>query len=193
MTQAKNDQETVYVRFLDDAIGSLVDHVQFGDFDNDVHPLFQQVAFTSSDVKGNVDEIEKHTYQAMLPALRLTSIFITEPAMLPVFDYIANGFVTGDSHGDLHVAKCSIEKTLLGHEYIRQIFLAINPNVLLNFTSDLSHKLAPKGHASTLVIEHANIAKRSCIQNPLHTPGRSTPRHIMSCLSMIPSREYFHT
>jgi hypothetical protein len=148
--------------------------------------------YSPSDVDGNVDDIENHTYQAMLPALHLALILITEPVMLPVFDHIANGFVTGDSHSDLYVVKGPIEKTLLGHEYIRQIFLAMDPNVLLNFISDLSHKLAPKGHASTLVIDHANISKRSCIQNPLHIPGQSTPRYIMSCLAMISFREYFH-
>jgi hypothetical protein len=73
MTQAKNDEKkTVYSRFLEDTIRSLSDHVPFGNLNNDVHPLYQQAACT--DVGRYIDDIEDHTYQAMLPALRLASI-----------------------------------------------------------------------------------------------------------------------
>jgi hypothetical protein len=193
MTQAKKDQETVYAKFLENAIGNLPDRVPLGDLDNDVHPLFQKASFTFSDADGNIDDIEDHTYQAMLPALRLASILITEPAMLSVFDHIANGFVTGDSNGDLYVAKSSLENTPLGHEYVRQVFLAMDPDVLFIFTSDSSHKLSHKVHASTLVTDHTDTSKRPYIRKPIHIPGQSAPRHITSCLAMISFREYFHT
>jgi hypothetical protein len=114
MASTKKDQEAEYDSFLKNTIGSVSTSLPFGDLDNDIHPLFQRASFHFSDADGTILELDDQTYQAMLPALRLASLLITEPSMLPVFDHIANGFVTSDSAGGLYVARGSLEGTPLG-------------------------------------------------------------------------------
>jgi hypothetical protein len=196
MASTKNVQEAAYDSFLKNTIGSVPTSLPFGDLDNDIHPLFQRASFHFSDTDGTILEIDNETNQAMLPALRLASLLITEPSMLPVFDHIANGFVTSDSAGDLYVARGSLEGTPLGLSYVRQIFVAMDPDVLFIFTSDASHKLSRKVHASTLVTDHFDTSKRPYIQEPLHISlptGETTTRYRTSCLAMISFREYFYT
>jgi hypothetical protein len=196
MASTKKDQEAAYDGFLKNAIGSIPKSLPFRDLDNDIHPLFQRASFHFSDAAGTILELDDQTYQAMLPALRLASLLITEPSMLPVFDHIANGFVTGDSAGHLYVARGSLEGTPLGLSYVQQIFLSMDPDVLFIFTSDSSHKLSSKVHASTLVTDNADTSKRPYIQEPLHISlptGESMMRYKTSCLAMISFREYFYT
>jgi hypothetical protein len=196
MASTKKDQEAEYDSFLKNTIGSVSTSLPFGDLDNDIHPLFQRASFHFSDADGTILELDDQTYQAMLPALRLASLLITEPSMLPVFDHIANGFVTSDSTGNLYVARGSLEGTPLGLSYVRQIFTKMDPDVLFIFTSDSSHKLSRKVQASTLVTDHFDTSKRPYIQEPLHISlptGETTMRYKTSCLAMISFREYFHT
>jgi hypothetical protein len=196
MASTKKDHEAAYDSFVKNAIGSVPTSLPFGDLDNDIHPLFQRASFHFSDADGTILELDDQTYQAMLPALRLASLLITEPSMLPVFDHIANGFVTGDSTGNLYVARGSLEGTPLGLSYVQQIFLSIDPDVLFIFTSDSSHKLSSKVHASILVTDNADTSKRPYIQEPLHISlptGESMMRYKTSCLAMISFREYFYT
>jgi hypothetical protein len=77
--------------------------------------------------------ISEAVYAAMSPALRLASILITERNMLPVFDYIANGLVVGDAHGEMYIGKGSLEGTELGHEYAQQVFTHMASHSYIDF------------------------------------------------------------
>jgi hypothetical protein len=94
-----------------------------GDLDDPVHPLFEQEKFLIIDNDGDNIDIPDNAYAAMLLALRLASLLITKPALLTIFDHIANGLITGDAHGKTYIAKGPLQGTALGLEFVRCLFM----------------------------------------------------------------------
>jgi hypothetical protein len=94
-----------------------------GDLDDPVHPRFEQEKLLIIDNDGDNIDIPDNAYATMLLALRLASLLITKPALLTIFDHIANGLITGDAHGKTYIAKGSLQGTALGLEFVRCLFM----------------------------------------------------------------------
>jgi hypothetical protein len=153
MPLAIGDQDAAYANFSKNAIGSLPASMLLGNLDNDVHLLFQQASFYVDNGNDLIEDIDSHSFHAILPILRLASLLITELAMLEVFDRVAHRFVTCNAHGDLYIAKGSLERTALSHEYARQVFLKLDPDVQSTFFTDKSRNMSRRVHASTIVLD----------------------------------------
>jgi hypothetical protein len=95
--------------FVRSVVGSLPSTNPLGDLDNSIHPMFHRLNFQHN----RHQIISLPVYAAMMPALRLTSLLVTERAMLGVFDHIANGFLFGETKNDLYIEKGPLEGTPL--------------------------------------------------------------------------------
>jgi hypothetical protein len=94
----------------------------------------------------------------------------------------------------LYIAKSSLECTALGHEYVRQVFLNLHPDVEYTFVTDESGKMSRRAHATTIVVDPKNpkrplYKKKQVLVQVL--PSRFMKRHMMEGLAMITFRHHF--
>lgn len=87
------------------------------------------------------------------------SLFITESAALSIFDHIANGSVVADTHGDLYIAKGSLERTPQGLAFVSHVFSYMSANLFFCFgdfpkheDNDAMTRFEPQGTTTTRTI-----------------------------------------
>jgi len=91
---------------------------------------FHYVEPREVDDKRKLRPISDAAYEAITPALRLATLFITEPKILGPFDHVANGVVTTDGDGDYYIRRGISEETPHGLEYVHAIFRFMMTNRL---------------------------------------------------------------
>jgi hypothetical protein len=79
-----------------------------------------------------LEKIPRAAYETLKPALRLMSLFITEPSMRRFFDHVANGEIVADDKG-AYISKGAREGTPLGDEYIKAAFRFMRKNMYFVF------------------------------------------------------------
>jgi hypothetical protein len=95
-----------------------------GDLDNPIHAMLCQRHFQQAKPQPDgtllYGIISDAAYDAITPALRLATLFLTET--LGPFDHVANGVVAYDKDGDAYIRRGICEGSTRGLAYVEKIF-----------------------------------------------------------------------
>jgi hypothetical protein len=138
MTTTNSDRKWEAIdRFVEEACGPDAVTAPLGDLDNPIHNLFDRSSFyrTGRDRDGSEENypMSDAAYEAITPALRLASMFITESKMLRPFDHVANGVMAINEDGDTYIRRGIAEFTPHGLEFVQAIFRLVTRRVRFYF------------------------------------------------------------
>jgi hypothetical protein len=219
MTKFTDAHRAAIDDFIDTACGPAAPISPLGDLDNPIHPLFQQANFKNWNGKkptgGRKSKpLSDAAYTAILPALRLASLLITESKMLAPFDHVANGNICSDEDGP-YIANGVLTGTPSGLTSTRSLIEMLSNRIVFAFMEDFDQgsafastgwssvhvgppdKPTPDGGRRTVSVGDAVIKFKQpgWLRYLEHEMAHDTPTHQLNALwdfSMIIMHEVMH-
>jgi hypothetical protein len=138
MPSPSNAHNEALEAFFEAACGPDSPVSPLGDLDNPIHAMLCQRHFQQA--KPQPDGtclyaiISDAAHDAITPALRLATLFLTE--MLGPFDHVANGVVAYDKDGDAYIRRGICEGSTRGLAYVEKIFEYMVRRIVIIFDGE---------------------------------------------------------